>query len=68
MEQKLVQRCETEIVADACNASYAISLEVSSQPCFRILRGQHERYRQKMCVLYIGFSNRYKIVWHYQSL
>ena len=22
MEQKLVQRCETEIVADACNASY----------------------------------------------
>ena len=23
-EQKLVQRCETEIVADACNASYAI--------------------------------------------
>ena len=23
MEQKLVQRCETEIVADACNASYS---------------------------------------------
>ena len=22
MEQKLVQRCETEVVADACNASY----------------------------------------------
>ena len=22
MEQKLVQRCETEIVADACDASY----------------------------------------------
>ena len=22
MEQKLVQRCETEIVANACNASY----------------------------------------------
>ena len=25
MEQKLVQRCETEIVADACNASYALA-------------------------------------------
>ena len=25
MEQKLVQRCETEIVADACNASYWVS-------------------------------------------
>ena len=24
MEQKLVQCCETEIVADACNASYKI--------------------------------------------
>ena len=24
MEQKLVQRCETEIVADACNASYMV--------------------------------------------
>ena len=24
MEQKLVQRCETEIVADACNASYRL--------------------------------------------
>ena len=22
MEQKLIQRCETEVVADACNASY----------------------------------------------
>ena len=22
MEQKLVQRCETEVIADACNASY----------------------------------------------
>ena len=22
MEQKLVQRCETKVVADACNASY----------------------------------------------
>ena len=26
MEQKLVQRCETEIVADACNASQSINL------------------------------------------
>ena len=25
MEQKLVQCCETEIVADACNASYVVS-------------------------------------------
>ena len=24
MEQKLVQRCETDIVADACNASYML--------------------------------------------
>ena len=24
IEQKLVQRCETEVVADACNASYFI--------------------------------------------
>ena len=24
MEQKLVQRCETEAVVDACNASYGI--------------------------------------------
>ena len=24
MEQKLVQRCETEVVADACNASYEV--------------------------------------------
>ena len=26
MQQKLVQRCETEIVADACNASYGIQM------------------------------------------
>ena len=25
MEQKLVQRCETEVVANACNASYGYS-------------------------------------------
>ena len=28
MEQKLVQRCETEIVADACNASYLLKVKV----------------------------------------
>jgi hypothetical protein len=28
MEQKLVQRCETEIVADACNASYSSNLVI----------------------------------------
>ena len=27
MEQKLVQRCETKIVADACNASYQMADE-----------------------------------------
>ena len=26
MKQKLVQRCETEVVADACNASFTHSL------------------------------------------
>ena len=35
MEQKLVQRCETEIVADACNASYA--LKPPMLPCFIFL-------------------------------
>ena len=25
MEQKLVQRCETEVVSDACNASYVVN-------------------------------------------
>ena len=28
MEQKLIQRCETEIVADACNASYIAKLQI----------------------------------------
>ena len=28
MKQKLVQRCETEIVADACNASYSQEIVV----------------------------------------
>ena len=27
MEQKFVQRCETEIVANACNASYGCAAE-----------------------------------------
>ena len=29
MEQKLVQRCETKVVADACNASYCKVSNVS---------------------------------------
>ena len=31
IEQKLVQRCETEIVADACNASYGVGF-VDNRP------------------------------------
>ena len=33
MEQKLVQRGETEIVADACNASYKFLTALIDQQC-----------------------------------
>ena len=33
MEQKFVQRSETEIVADACNASYSSTLQDTVEHC-----------------------------------
>ena len=39
MEQKLVQRCETEIVADACNASYLFMLSLLIQYGTQLRKG-----------------------------
>ena len=34
MEQKLVQRCETKVDADACKASYLIDIWFDKEKCY----------------------------------
>ena len=42
MEQKFVQRCETKVVADACNASY-VSIPYSTDPGVRLSKGRGKK-------------------------
>ena len=59
MEQKLVQRCETEVVADACNALYDPLQGPTSSSGFE--KGLFYSFRQALFINSVQFNCE---TWH----